>query len=461
MLERTFDVPGTSRTIMSNDIAQMGSALRALGRETDPAAELIDQIRQLEALKSAAAAAQARVTAVFAAGQRSAQRAAGVPASTVGKGIAAQVALARRDNPARGGQHLGLAEALTRELPHTLTALEAGQISEWRATLIARETACLSVEHRRQVDGELAARPGGIGAIGDRTIAAETRRISYRLDPLAVVDRARKAAADRRVTLRPAPDAMSWLGALVPATQGVAAYAALSKDADARRSQGDERGRGQIMADTLVERITGQDCASAVPVQIHVVMTDRALLAGDAEPAELDGYGPLPSPLVRGWLRDDDRDGLPSQATAWVRRLYTSPETGELIAMDSKRRCFDGQLRRFVITADRRCRTPWCEAPIRHVDHPVRAADGGETTASNSQGLCEACNYMRETLGWRTILHPDRVVETVTPTGHRYQSRPPPVVGGVLPAERASPADDKGRPRVVMEQHLPDPLAAA
>ena len=457
MIEQEFE---DGLRVTSADVADLTTVLRTLGSGADGAGELVDQIRSLEELKGAAAAAQARVTSVFATAQRSAQRAAGVPAGQMGKGIAAQVALARRDSPARGSQHLGLAEALTNELPHTLAALDAGQISEWRATLIARETACLSVEHRRHVDAELAARPGGMGAMGDRAIAAEARRVGYRLDPHAVTDRARKAASDRRVTLRPAPDTMSWLGALLPAAQGVAAYAALSKYADSQRSQGDERTRGQIMADTVVERITGQASATAVPVQIQLVMTDRTLLAGDAEPAELEGHGPLPAPLVRGWLRGDD-DDLAQPAEVWLRRLYTAPETGGLIAMDSPRRCFDGRLRQFVITADRRCRIPWCDAPVRHVDHPVPVAQGGETTAANSQGLCEACNYTKESHGWRTILRPDRIVETITPTGHRYRSRPPPVVGQGRATERASPKGTRKERPAAMEQLLRELLHAA
>ncbi|MBA2533278.1 MAG: hypothetical protein H0V23_14460 [Nocardioidaceae bacterium] len=103
--------------VAAADVAGFATALRTLGSGIEPAAELVDQIRRLEELKSAAAAAQARVTAVFAATQRSAQRAAGVPATEVGKGVAAQVALARRDSPHRDGQHLGLAVALTGELP--------------------------------------------------------------------------------------------------------------------------------------------------------------------------------------------------------------------------------------------------------------------------------------------------------------------------------------------------------
>jgi len=333
IFEREF---AAGSAVTSGDISAFGARLRSLGTGADDPVELIEQLRELEALKSATAAAQARVTAAFAAAnQRAAQKAAGVAASKVGTGIAAQVALARRDSPNRGSQHLGLAEALTRELPNTMAALAAGEISEWRATLIARETACLSVEHRAQVDAELAARPGGMAVLGDKAIASEARRIGYRLDPHAVTNRASKATGDRRVSLRPAPDTMAWLGVLLPAAQGVAAYAVLAKDAAAKRAAGDERSRGQIMADTVVERLTGQTAAAAIPVEIELVMTDRTLLGGDSEPAELVGYGPLPAPLVRAWLRGD-RSKPATSAKAWFRRLYTAPKTGGLVAMDSR-----------------------------------------------------------------------------------------------------------------------------
>jgi 5-methylcytosine-specific restriction endonuclease McrA len=49
---------------------------------------------------------------------------------------------------------------------------------------------------------------------------------------------------------------------------------------------------------------------------------------------------------------------------------------------------------------DRTCRTPWCDAPIRHVDHVEPAAAGDPTSAENAQGLCEACNYAKQAPGW-------------------------------------------------------------
>ena len=206
---------------------------RALGRLDDAVddSERVEQLRALEELKSAAAAAQARVAAAFARSQRAVQEQAGVPARKVGQGVAAQVALARRDSLVKGARHLGLATALVEEMPRTLAALERGETSEWRATLVVRETACLSRADRTAVDAELAARPSGLAALGDAAVAQETRRIAYRLDPHAFTDRTRRAESERRVTVRPAPDTMSMVTGLLPVAQGVAVYAALTRHA--------------------------------------------------------------------------------------------------------------------------------------------------------------------------------------------------------------------------------------
>ncbi len=40
-------------------------------------------------------------------------------------------------------------------MPHTLAALEAGELSEWRAQIIVRETATLTSEQRSLVDAEV------------------------------------------------------------------------------------------------------------------------------------------------------------------------------------------------------------------------------------------------------------------------------------------------------------------
>src|SRR5512141_2660168 len=114
----------TTTSLDSGVVAGRVDALAHLDEGAVTDAERVDQLRALEELKSAAAAAQARVTVAFDRSQRALQQAAGVLAGKVGAGVAAQVALARRDSPVKGARHLGLAHALVDEMPHTLSALE-------------------------------------------------------------------------------------------------------------------------------------------------------------------------------------------------------------------------------------------------------------------------------------------------------------------------------------------------
>jgi hypothetical protein len=97
--------------------------------------------------------------------------------------------------------------------------------------------------------------------------------------------------------------------------------------------------------------------------------------------------------------------------------------------MESTSRTFRGLSALLIRLRDRICRTPWCNAPIRHGDHVVPVRRGGTTTDDNAQGLCEACNQIKESPGWRhrTVSGPlDRhEVEITTPTGHTTYSRAP------------------------------------
>ncbi|MFZ2515576.1 MAG: hypothetical protein WAW82_07920, partial [Candidatus Lutibacillus vidarii] len=83
-----------------------------LGRWDEPdESELIDLIEALERLKAAASAAQAVATVAFDRATRAREAASGIPSQRRGRGVAAQVALARRESPTLGARHLGLAQA--------------------------------------------------------------------------------------------------------------------------------------------------------------------------------------------------------------------------------------------------------------------------------------------------------------------------------------------------------------
>jgi hypothetical protein len=199
--------------------------------------------------------------------------------------VAAQVAFSRRCCPHRGVRYLGLAKILVTELPHTLTALTGGRITEWRATLIAQQTGCLSRDHRRVIDEDLAGSPGRVAELegwSERRLAGELLRRAQELEVESVVERRRRAHTERRVTGRPAPDTMMYLTALLPVGEGVAALAALTRAADTAAAAGDDRSRGQIMADTLVDRLTGRAPAtSPADITLNLVITDTTLFADD------------------------------------------------------------------------------------------------------------------------------------------------------------------------------------
>ncbi|WP_193591710.1 HNH endonuclease signature motif containing protein [Paenarthrobacter sp. YJN-5] len=418
-------------------------AVEASVEPHETARALIEQLRVLEDMKSAISGLQAKIAASFELAQRQADAAAGVPAPKQGGGAAAQIALARRESPHRGSRLLGLAKALVKEMPRTLAALDSGLLNEWRATLLVKETACLSAEDRCAVDEELAPDTGTLDGMGDRAIIAAAKAAAYRRDPRSVTRRAAHAAKERHVSIRPAPDTMTYLTALLPVAQGVAAYKALKEAADSARCSGDERSRGQVMADTLVERLTGTP-GGISKVEVQLVLTDRTLFQGDSEPARLEGYGIVPG----GWARElvglgrgaspsGNIKALPADPgfVVWLRRLYTAPNTGELVGMDSKARLFPPGMRRFIEARDASCRTPYCDAPIRHIDHIVPWQGGGPTSLGNGAGLCEQCNHTKENPGWAAKPLADasgvHALDLTTPTGHTYRSKAPPLPGAV------------------------------
>ena len=420
---------------LAQQIHALGETLTRFDGQADSGADLVALVAALEHLKCRAEGAQVMASVALDAMQRTEQAAAGVPVERQGQGVGLQLALARRESHHRGRQHLGLARALASELPCTLQALRCGQITEWRATVVARETACLSREHRAEVDRSLG---DVLHQAGERELVGELRRMAYRLDAESVVARRRRAESERAVWLRPAPDTMTYLTALLPVAEGVGVFAALTRAADTARAAGDERSRGQAMADLLVTRALGQPDGGRpqVPVTVNVVVSDQVLLGrGDADGiAEVVGYGPVPGSLAR------DLASAGPAADVALRRLYARPVDGGLVAMDSRSRCFPAGLAELIRLRDRTCRTPWCDAPIRHTDHVHPFADGGSTVLANGQGLCEACNHAKQAPGWtqRVEAGPRHEVVTTTPTGERHRSTAPPCS---RPAARHPPPD--------------------
>jgi len=403
--------------LRADDLAALVEELGRLEHAADDAGRL-EQVEALERVKSAAAAAQAQLTATVAGSLRSGRR-------TSEAGIGAQVGLVRHESPHQGRGHLRLAEALTQDLPCTLAALAVGEISEHRARIIAEETACLSAEDRRTADRELADR---LPRLGDKELREATRRITLRLDHQAAATRIRRARADRHVTGRMLPDGMARLTAVVGAEHYAVMMAALRDEAARRRSAGDDRRPGQLKADVLVDRVTGLDPTEATPVMVNLVVGTETLFGNGPEPGYVPGLGHLPAALCRDLVARAS-----AEAKAALRRLFVTPEDRELVAMEARSRTFDGVLGQLIDLRDGGiCRTPWCDSPIRHRDHVLRHAHGGATSAENGQGLCQTCNLVKEEPGWTHWVGTAfrHQVGFLTPLGDHHHTHPPPMPGG-------------------------------
>lgn len=422
-------------------IVEFRDAITALDGVTTQA-EAIDRVRELERLKSACAAAQAQATATLEQLRHNEEALRGIEKDKWGRGLGAEVGLARGESPARGTRRLNLAHALFTDLSHTREALTQGKISEEHAHVVAQETSWLSSAHRKQADALVADR---LGTLGPRQLAGAVRAHAQHLDPIGAVKHLAKAASERRVSVRPAPDNMGYLTAFVEMPQAVAMYASLRRDASTMVGTGETadpadptdqpRTRDQIMADLLVERVTGQPTAPAVPAEVQVVMTDATLFGHDETPAWLIGHGPIPAPNAKHWLTNPD-------VQVFLRRVFTRPETQQLVALESRARDFPAGLRRMIMLRDDVCRTPWCDAPIQHADHTEPVQEGGETTYENASGLCANCNQIKENNGWRHTAQQDGL-QVTTPTGHSYFAATPPVVNGKPPGSHPPPADDE------------------
>ncbi len=391
--------------------------------------ERVELVAGLERVKGASSAVQARAADALRCSREV------VAPQDVARSVGSVVALARRESPTLGDRFVGLSRALVHEMPVTMAALSGGEISERVAVAVVAATATLSLEDRGEVD----ARVGPLlSRLGVRQAGAAAARVAAELDAASVVARMEAAARSRRVSVRPAPDGMAYLTVLGPLKDVVGAHAAVQ--ARARGVVGGQcpdeppegRGVGAVAADTALRLLSGRATGQPQPVEVQLVMTDRALLGtgnGDRsvfEPARIPGHGSVPAAVARAWLREGldapplttatakppqavpDRTPAgtaaeqPSVARVWVRRLYTTPDGRDLVAMDSRRRVFGGMLRRMLVLRDDVCTTSWCEAPIVHADHATPVREHAETSFEEGNGKCARCNYAKEAPGWRT-----------------------------------------------------------
>ncbi|MGO3153901.1 MAG: DUF222 domain-containing protein, partial [Galactobacter sp.] len=136
---------------------------------------------------------------------------------------------------------------------------------------------------------------------------------------------------------------------------------------------------------------------AGVGVHVNLVITDLSAFGITDQPAQIFGLGPYPAEMARELIHTAH-----TRHSATMRRLYTEPGSGALMRMESTARTFPDGLGTMIALRDGHCRFPFCDAPIRHLDHIQPHAEGGATSYGNGQGLCARHNLLKEADGATT-----------------------------------------------------------
>ena len=351
------------------------------------------------------------------------------------RAAARDVSMSTRRSPDLASRTLASARRLVESMPTMLRALATGRLSESAVRTMAASVAPLSPTQREQVDARLGTRLAALDGCGTEEWKGAVSAAIAASDAEGESRRHEHARGARSVTVRRGEHGMAVVSARLPALDAMKIRKRLSLEAERLRASGDRRGHQQIQADSFIATLLGaEDGMDRTDLDIGVIITDRALLhPGQGELAHVEGYGPIPVEAVRqelaGPLRElargtgtpvmadgacgrtagagssdldpvatetvglDDALGADAPAVRLaLRRLYTHPTIGELVAVDSVAREFPRALARFIRWRDVTCRGPFCNAPIRHSDHIRPYAVGGHTCLDNGQGLCAFCN---------------------------------------------------------------------
>lgn len=389
--------------------------------------EAIEGVGALEDLKSCANAVQAEIACAHEEAVITDRTRRGVMAKNPQQGIGADVAMARHEAPRSGTRELNYSRMLCHSLPFTKAGLKYGVINDAEARIIYRVLKDLDEDARRELDARVLVEDHACFGLGGKKLESLLRHWALAYQNQREADEEAKAIKERYVQVYPIDEHRMKIIGIVPTEVGMAIAQVLARETARAQAAGDPRNAAQIAADTVLESLTGIKDLSSFPVTLELVMTDRSLIQGHPEPAQLKGYGVISAQKARKLFAGNPATPLGT----WVRRLYTAPGTGDLIAMDHKARLFTGGLKRFITTRDQFCRTPYCTGKIQHLDHVVQVVRGGKTCAENGGGRCRWCNATKEAPDWSEIPVPgDRhSIRITTSSGHSYRSSAPPMPG--------------------------------
>ncbi|HEV7565028.1 MAG TPA: DUF222 domain-containing protein [Microbacteriaceae bacterium] len=350
------------------------------------------------------------------------------------RSLRAELAAALRIPERTAEAQLAVSESLVHDLPATLVALVAGEISYRHAQILVDNTAALDSETRAAL--ETMALPSARNLTAAK-FERKIRALRERANPETIRERHVRAVSDREVVFAPARDGMAWLNAYLPAADALGAFTRLSELATNLQGPGEPRTLTQLRADVFRDLlIDGQtrdnarcgdgQCggtahgvvAHGVAAKVFVTVPVLTLLGRDDLPATLDGYGPIDADTARA---------LAGHAPSFI-RLLTHPETGAVLSVGRDSYRVPQDLKNWLQVRDATCRFPGCSrhAARCEIDHTRDWAHDGQTRYDNLAHLCKSHHTLKHKSDWQVTQPRDGTgnLTWTSPTGRDYTTEP-------------------------------------
>lgn len=176
---------------------------------------------------------------------------------------------------------------------------------------------------------------------------------------------------------------------------------------------GDFRDLGPWMADALVDAIlaakgSGSGVGAAVSTEIHVTIPIDSLAGLTDAPAEVNGFGIIPTDVARRLAAGDAR---------W-RHILVEAGSGAVLDVGTRSYRPSASIDRHVRLRDGSCRFPGCLVPAREcdLDHLV-PFPLGSTSVDNLHALCRRHHRLKHESGWEVGAVPGHGLRWTSPSG--------------------------------------------
>ncbi|MEW1807035.1 DUF222 domain-containing protein [Pseudarthrobacter sp. NPDC080039] len=316
-------------------------------------------------------------------------------------------------------------------LPPVLEALSTGAVSWQHARIIADETEELTPEGALELvahfypDAPNPARGAAPGELVPSRFRAKVRSWRERHHPDSIGKRHAKGQADRRMEYSPDRDGMAWLSLYLPGDTACAIWNRTTATARGLQGPDETRTLSQLRPDIAASLLLGAGNPaepSKIPApraDVLVTVPVFSLLALTDEPAELDGFGPIPESMARKLVADG--------ADSFF-RVLVDPRDGAPLEIGRTRYRLTEAIKRWIRLRDGKCTFPGCtnRTPDNEIDHGTAWEHGGSTGISNLGQLCPKHHHLKHARAWV----PDAATQHeppgwTSPSGRHYKPEHP------------------------------------